>query len=281
MQPSSPTNTAAMAAPGQAEIAAAQERFQAFMHVPDQAAMLSFAVGEDEAGLDDLERTAAAHLAATEGDEATAIRQRLDGLRRIRIEDLPAARVVAAAMNAMSADERLLLIFETASESAGLMGLVAGTADEDLDRLEAAAEARIAAVSGEEAADLGRRLYALRAWRAAAQAARRTLAPLGDEGGRALVARLIAWIQTPDWPASQAFLTDHAGELVGEQGAAVLALLRMNNPDNRDIEQHIGLLAACRRLGIEAAYAEFGRQRAQEQALERLQHGSTVRSATR
>ncbi|MFZ1598973.1 MAG: hypothetical protein WAW26_24250, partial [Anaerolineae bacterium] len=247
MQPSSPTNTAAMAAPGQAEIAAAQERFQAFMHVPDQAAMLSFAVGEDEAGLDDLERTAAAHLAATEGDEATAIRQRLDGLRRIRIEDLPAARVVAAAMNAMSADERLLLIFETASESAGLMGLVAGTADEDLDRLEAAAEARIAAVSGEEAADLGRRLYALRAWRAAAQAARRTLAPLGDEGGRALVARLIAWIQTPDWPASQAFLTDHAGELVGEQGAAVLALLRMNNPDNRDIEQHIGLLAACRR----------------------------------
>ncbi|MFZ2520158.1 MAG: hypothetical protein WA089_15785, partial [Anaerolineae bacterium] len=98
---------------------------------------------------------------------------------------------------------------------------------------------------------------------------------------RALVARLIAWIQTPDWDASQAFIAAHAGELVGEQGTAALALLRMNNPDNRDIEQHIGLLAACRRLGIEAAYEEFGRQRAQEQALERLQHGSTVRSATR
>ena len=269
MEPTSPTNTTA-AAPGiELETAAAEERFQAFMRIPDQAAMLSFAVEQEDAALDDLERTVAARLAAAQGDEATAIRQRLEGLRRLRSEDLATARAVTAAVAQMSHAERLQLMFETVTDAAGMMGLVAATADDDLDRLEAAAEARIAAAGGEEG--LQQRLDDLRRWRTTEQAARATLAPLGEAGGQALADQLVTWIQTPDWDASETFLAAHAAELLTDAGAAALTLLRMNNPGHEAIEQHGPLLAACRQIGVEAAYAQLRRGLAQQAQLERLQ----------
>lgn len=240
-----------------AELPDDEKRFMLFTNIQDHAAMLAFAAGQNDADLDALERTAEAHLVSVQGDEAAAIRQRLDDLRRLRVGELPAARALAERVAQMSDDERLLLAFEMASGPADIMGLVGRTSDDDLNALERAAQAKLANADGDDAAGLRRRLDDLHTWRAAEQQARRTLAPLGEEGGQAVANRLIAWIQTPDWDASQEFIATHAAELLSEQGAAALTLLRLRNPGNEQIELHVNLLAACQRTGIGAAYAQL------------------------
>ncbi|NMC01074.1 MAG: tetratricopeptide repeat protein, partial [Chloroflexi bacterium] len=83
---------------------------------------------------------------------------------------------------------------------------------------------------------------------------------------------LIAWIQTPDWSASEAFAQEHAADLLTDEAEAVLELLRQGNPDHRAIPQHQTLLRRCREVGIEAAYHELraalsaARQMAQDPA---------------
>ena len=74
---------------------------------------------------------------------------------------------------------------------------------------------------------------------------------------QALADLLIAWIQTPDWSASEAFVQEHAADLLTDEAEAVLELLRQGNPDHRAIPQHQTLLRRCRDVGIEAAYRKL------------------------
>jgi hypothetical protein len=107
----------------------------------------------------------------------------------------------------------------------------------------------------------------LRRWRATERDARQTLATLGEAGGQALADRLIAWIQTPDWAASEAFIRQHAAELLSETGAAAMTLLHMRNAGNEMVEMHARLLAVCRRDGVDAAYAQLRRELAAAEGL--------------
>ena len=74
-----------------------------------------------------------------------------------------------------------------------------------------------------------------------------------------LAEQLIAWIQTPDWARSQAFLEEHAAGLLTDEAEQVLALLQAGNPQSRAIPQHQVLLKGCRASGIESAYLELRR----------------------
>jgi tetratricopeptide (TPR) repeat protein len=72
------------------------------------------------------------------------------------------------------------------------------------------------------------------------------------------------WICTPGWPESENFLAEH-GELLGDDGQAVLATLAEANPADDTVALHVNLLAAARRDGVAAAYAglrnEFAAER--------------------
>jgi len=83
---------------------------------------------------------------------------------------------------------------------------------------------------------------------------------LGDEGNRALADRLIAWLQTPEWAASEAFIREHAAELLSDAGTAAMTLLHMHNAGDETVEMHARLLTACRAQGIDAAYAQVRRE---------------------
>ena len=80
--------------------------------------------------------------------------------------------------------------------------------------------------------------------------------PSGDDTAalQPIADLLIAWIQTPDWGASETFLQAHAADLLTDQAAAVLELLRQGNPNVTSILQHQTLLQRCREMGIAAAY---------------------------
>ncbi|MBE7533681.1 MAG: tetratricopeptide repeat protein [Ardenticatenaceae bacterium] len=83
------------------------------------------------------------------------------------------------------------------------------------------------------------------------------------EQAQALADSLIAWIQTPDWAASEAYLQQHAATLLTNEAEAVLELLRRGNPDNTAIPEHQTLLKRSREMGITAMYAALRRQRQQ------------------
>ncbi len=240
--------------------------FETFRATRSSQEMLMLAAAVPDADLDALEAVVESRLTAAEGDEAAALRQRLDSLRRLRAEQAETIQQ----MRDMSPDERLLLAFTSARSTADIMRLVAGTPDDDLDRLEAAAGEKLAAVAGDERNALQQRLDDLRRWRAAERDARRVLAALGDEGSRALADRLVAWIRTPDWAASEAFLREHAADLLSDAGAAAMTLLHMRNAGDETVEIHARLLAACREHGIEAAYAQLRREQAMQRRLEQL-----------
>ncbi|HRQ38253.1 MAG TPA: CpXC domain-containing protein, partial [Chloroflexota bacterium] len=88
--------------------------------------------------------------------------------------------------------------------------------------------------------------------------------PLDPQQAQALADSLAAWIQTPDWQASQLFLEQNADSLLTEEAETVLELLWRNNPDNTAIPEHQLLLRHGREMGIAAAYVYFHRQRQQE-----------------
>ncbi|HQM13155.1 MAG TPA: hypothetical protein PK832_01785, partial [Anaerolineae bacterium] len=77
------------------------------------------------------------------------------------------------------------------------------------------------------------------------------------DAAQVLADLLIAWIQTPDWSASEAFVQEHAADLLTDEAEAVLERLRQGNPDHRAIPQHQTLLRRCRDVGIEAAYRKL------------------------
>jgi tetratricopeptide (TPR) repeat protein len=251
----------------------ADRLFGAFRASRNSQEMLALAAATPDDALDALQTTVEARLVEVEGDEAQALRARLASLRALRAEradDIQQMRDLARQLAEMPEDERLLAAFVVAASTADIMRLVAGTADDALDRLEVAARAKLADVEGDERDALQRRLDDLRRWRAAERDARRALAPLGEEGGQALAGRLVEWIRTPDWDASQAFLTEHAAELLTDAGAAAMTLLRMNNAGQEQVELHANLLAACREHGSDAAYEQLRWEQAQGAQLQRL-----------
>ncbi|MBP8294334.1 MAG: hypothetical protein KAX65_16270, partial [Caldilineaceae bacterium] len=238
----------------------AEQHFLAFMAVRDLRGMLDLASQLNDHELAALDALADEKLAATGGDEAQAIGSRLESLRELRGEQADAlanARQLRAQLADMNEDERLLLAFESMTSPAQIMGLVGRTPDGDLDTLEETVAAQLAGAGGDEAAALQQRLDDLRTWRAHEQAARRTLAALGEEGEQALVNRVVAWVELPDWGASERFATEHAATLLTEAGAAALTLLVMTNPDNEELALHQNLLAACRDQGIAVAYRQL------------------------
>jgi hypothetical protein len=65
--------------------------------------------------------------------------------------------------------------------------------------------------------------------------------------------RLVAWIQTPDWDASEAYLQGEAADLLTDDAETALDMLQAANPGQEAIVMHFGLLQACREHGIAAA----------------------------
>jgi hypothetical protein len=107
-------------------------------------------------------------------------------------------------------------------------------------------------------------------------AARQEVEKAPPEGNdKDLADKLIAWIQTPDWGASKAYLQTHADELLTDEAEAELERLRQINPENAAIPEHQTLLRRARELGIAAMYADFHLQR----MLERLPQSGPLGAA--
>ncbi len=72
-----------------------------------------------------------------------------------------------------------------------------------------------------------------------------------------LADRLIAWVQTPDWGASRAYLEEHQAELLTDEAETVLQMLIQMAPGIDELVQHLDLLRKARQEGIAAAYAQL------------------------
>jgi hypothetical protein len=70
-----------------------------------------------------------------------------------------------------------------------------------------------------------------------------------------LVGTIIAWVRTPDWGASRAYLDAHAAALLAHRGESALEHLIDHNPASADLRDHLALLQAARAHGTDAAYA--------------------------
>ena len=79
-----------------------------------------------------------------------------------------------------------------------------------------------------------------------------------------LVARVIAWVNTPDWTTSQAYLSNHAATLLTDQSEATIEHLIDANPAADPLPEHLDLLLQARARGIDAAYAARHEERAAE-----------------
>jgi hypothetical protein len=179
---------------------------------------------------------------------------------------LHAALEWRAQLATMTDAERLLLEFQSVANAVEMIRLAAGVDEAALDTLEATVADKLttlvsAGEASEEAAGLRQRLESLRAIR---EQGVETLAAQLDSAmneaaqqTQALANRLIDWIQTPGWHASEALLQEHADELLTDAGAATLQMLQEAKQGNAEIEFHINLLTACLEHGIVAAYTQL------------------------
>jgi len=72
---------------------------------------------------------------------------------------------------------------------------------------------------------------------------------------------LIAWVNTPTWDESRAYLEAHPALLDPATDAVLAALLTANAGNDgavQTLQRHAALLQACREGGIAAAYARVG-----------------------
>jgi hypothetical protein len=81
---------------------------------------------------------------------------------------------------------------------------------------------------------------------------------LAAAAGAQLADMLIAWVQTPDWDASRAYLEQHQSELLTDEAETALQRLIQVNNNHPELVLHLDLLRKARREGIAAAYAQFG-----------------------
>jgi hypothetical protein len=94
------------------------------------------------------------------------------------------------------------------------------------------------------------------AWLAAAAGAQLALEQLARLPQ--LANMLIAWVQTPDWDASRAYLEQHQSELLTDEAEIALQGIIQVNDNHPELVRHLELLRKARREGIAAAYAQFG-----------------------
>jgi hypothetical protein len=85
-----------------------------------------------------------------------------------------------------------------------------------------------------------------------------------------LAEMLIAWVQTPDWSASRAYLEQHQDELLTDAAEQALQLLIQANPGRDELTQHLEILQRARRDGIAAAYAQRESNQAEMAQLQQL-----------
>ena len=72
---------------------------------------------------------------------------------------------------------------------------------------------------------------------------------------------VIAWVRTPDWAASRAYLDTHAATLLTDRAEAALEHLIDINPAAPDLPDHLALLQAARSHGSDGAYAAHADRR--------------------
>ncbi len=72
-----------------------------------------------------------------------------------------------------------------------------------------------------------------------------------------LADRLTAWVKTPNWGASRAYLEEHQAELLTDDAETALQLLIQSSQNHPVLVQHLDLLRKARREGIAAAYAQL------------------------
>ncbi|MCL4860288.1 MAG: tetratricopeptide repeat protein, partial [Caldilineaceae bacterium] len=222
-------------------------RLHEYIDTADDESALAFL---NQAASDLLTDQAAAELARLAAVENDPQRQQL--LQR-RLELLQAAQEWHAQLVSLSPHEHLFLAFAAATNDGEMLALVHAAPADELDALEQYAAER-AAAEPENAEAIHQRLERLRGLR-------NRLPDLLAQATQALADRLVAWIKTPDWDASQQHLAEHADELLTEAGEATLQMLLAANEGNEEIGTHITLLARCRELGIDAAYSEFHQAR--------------------
>ena len=251
---------------GDVELPEEEQHLLAFQTAQNSGEMLNLAAMLSDDQLDALETNIEVKLVEVEGDDAVALRERLDSLRQLRAEALEGARAAKAEIDALDEDEQLLLLFESARSADDIMALVGRTPDEALNTMEDIANRKLDESDGDEAEAIRQRLHDLRRWRETEQQARATLAPLGDEGGQALANRLVEWVQQPDWDTSQTYLSENI-DLLTDEGMAAMTLLHMANPGNNEIELHVKLLAVCSQHDIETAYEQLRQEMATAEAV--------------
>ena len=76
----------------------------------------------------------------------------------------------------------------------------------------------------------------------------------------ALTDTVIAWVRTPDWTASRAYLDEHFAALLTDDAEAALEHLIDANPATAGLRDYLGLLQAARARGLEGAYAAHQQQ---------------------
>jgi tetratricopeptide (TPR) repeat protein/S1-C subfamily serine protease len=82
--------------------------------------------------------------------------------------------------------------------------------------------------------------------------------PASDEQ---FTGKTVAWVKTPDWAASKAYLTDNAASLLTGKAEAALEHLIDANPAAATLDEHLRLLKAARAVGVDDAYAAHQQQR--------------------
>ena len=164
-------------------------------------------------------------------------------------------------------NERQFLAFMSIPNSLGMAALVAGSDDPALDELEATAAGKLAEANEKDAEDIQARLADLRDLRAEGRKAAQAKLEAAEAAAGRLADTLIAWIQTPDWGASEATLREQGAGLLTDDGEDCANLLQLANPGNEQIPMHRQLLQLAREQGIDAAYAQLRRELAETSGL--------------
>jgi hypothetical protein len=87
-----------------------------------------------------------------------------------------------------------------------------------------------------------------------------------------LADKILAWIGTKDWPASQAYLEDNTSTLLTDEAEATLEHLLDSNPAAAaTVEEHLELFRTARTNGVDAAYAAHQEQILTQYLIQTLQ----------
>lgn len=237
---------------------------QRFLAVDDPEQALALVAEAPDELLSDDTLAELDRLLAAETDEQ---RRAFLAERRELLENLRALRQqfgeLQQQIEALPEAERQFLAFMAIPSSLGMAALAAQSDDATLDALEATAAGKLAEAGDEEAAGIQARVDDLRELRAAGREATQAKLDAAQAAANRLADRLIAWIQTPDWGASERYLAEHAADLLSDDSEAALDLLQLANPGNEQIPMHRQLLRFAREQGSAAAYAQLRRELAE------------------